>query len=199
MDGQQLLPDRADDITGFSTLGGIAVDANSDLFITDNASGSLVQAIWQGGIPDNYTATLIVLAGGDPSGVAIDPNGNLYIVGQTADDPLYFETWNGGTSYTETELATSNLGGSFGTALGPNGTIFIADTGNSRVLEELPGAAANLGPVAVGGASAPATMLFAFAGVQTGVSPSVLTQGAPGLNYKAEDAIRNRERGEVAL
>jgi sugar lactone lactonase YvrE/predicted small lipoprotein YifL len=170
-------------IGGLIAPGGIAVDANSDLFITDNASGSLVQAIWQGGTADNYTVTPIWLAGGDPSGVAIDANGNLYIVGQTADDPLYFETWNGGTSYTETELATTNLGGSYGVALGPNGTILIADTGNSRVVEEQPGAAANLGAVAVGGASAPATMLFAFSGVQTGVSPSVLTQGAPGLDF----------------
>lgn len=170
-------------IGGLISVGGIAVDASSDLFITDNATGSLVQAIWQGGTADNYMVNSIFLAGGDPSGVAMDPSGNLYIVGQTADDPLYFETWNGGTSYTETELATTNLGGSYGVALGTNGTILIADTGNSRVLEELPGVAANLGAVAVRGASAPATMLFAFAGVQTGVSPSVLTQGAAGLDF----------------
>jgi large repetitive protein len=67
--------------------------------------------------------------------------------------------------------------------VGVNGHIYLADSGNARVIEEIPGAAANLGSVAVGSPSTPVTMLFAFSGVQTGITPSVVTQGTPGLDF----------------
>jgi sugar lactone lactonase YvrE len=169
---------------------GIVVDGSGNLFITDNANGNLIQALYGSSVND-YTATVVgQVASGtapDPAGIAIDASHNLYITGfgTNSNEPLYLETASGGT-YAESDVATTPLAGSTGVAVDGSGNIYIADTGNGRVIEEMRGAAANLGAIAVGSASAPITMLFTFYGESTvsGISPVVLTQGETGLDFQ---------------
>jgi sugar lactone lactonase YvrE len=168
---------------------GIAVDASGTLYITDNGNGWVLMATY-GGSADSYSLSLVAfagggsVAGGDMAGIAVDASGKLYITGENGGgyDPLYLET-PAGAYFVETEIASTQLASPSAVAIGTNGHIYLADTGNTRVIEEIPSAAANIGTVAVGTPSAAATMLFAFTGIQTGITPSVLAQGTPGLEF----------------
>jgi sugar lactone lactonase YvrE len=172
---------------------GIAVDSFEDLFIPDEQYGQIWMATYgTGAIGDNYTGVAYLpnppgrgtVAGGDGTGIAIDASGSLYILGgDGSEDPLFLETYVSRGVFTESEVASTRLSGSQGVAVGTNGHIYIADSGNNRVIEEAPGSAAAFASVAVGSPSTAATMLFSFSGVQTGISASVLTQGTPGLDF----------------
>jgi streptogramin lyase len=76
---------------------GIVVDGSGNLFITDNANGNLIQALYGSSVND-YTATVVgQVASGtapDPAGIAIDASHNLYITGfgTNSNEPLYLET-----------------------------------------------------------------------------------------------------------
>ncbi len=82
--------------------------------------------------PGTQTALVSGLVG-DAFGIAIDGNKNLYVA--RGPGYLYKETYSGGT-YTQTNLG-SGLNNPSGVAVDGLGNVYIADTNNNRIAEEV--------------------------------------------------------------
>jgi sugar lactone lactonase YvrE len=136
---------------GFVTPIGVAVDQNGNIYVVDtgNVSAQIVKIPAGGG--DYQTLPSAVLAGYGvnlqvPSGVAVDGAGNVYISDSGANQVVELPAATGPGSeqfalgFTGLNLTGSSpsvtkfSGGSL--ALDANGNLYVADSGNSRILFE---------------------------------------------------------------
>jgi sugar lactone lactonase YvrE len=120
--------------TNFSNPVGIAADDAGDIFVTD-ASGTVTR------IPAGAEAGSVIATGfSRPSGVALDANGNLYVADTWANQILEIPSATGTPGAVATAVSSSvKFGGSGldlpnGLAMGADGVLYIADTGNKRVV-----------------------------------------------------------------
>jgi sugar lactone lactonase YvrE len=127
--------------TGLYFPEGVAVDGAGDVFAADEGNSRVVELPWNG---SSY-GTQIVLANygyGDypiPTSVAVDSHGNLFFaeVGHgTIPTALIEMPWTGsGYDSPTTITAATGLNNPLGLAVDANLNIYIADSGNNRVVE----------------------------------------------------------------
>ena len=115
-----------------------------------------------------------------PTGIAVDSNGTLYVADATNNRVLRYprpagqqgritpDAVIGQTSFTTSNSAivsASSLNAPGGVAIGPNGDLFVADTGNNRVLEYAAGS----------GTGAAAIRVFGQANMNSSLKPGQLS------------------------
>ena len=117
---------------------GVAVDGGGNVYIADSYNSRVLKEVLGAG--DYREITLPTSAIG-PFGLAVDAVGNVYISNyytsesNETNSDLLKETFSSG-SYTESIVQTSTLNAPFGVAADGVGNVYIADTGNNRVLKE---------------------------------------------------------------
>ena len=133
--------------------GGVAIDGAANLYFSNswnnNSYGNSVSAVqyYNGSI---YMSQLLAypqqgngLTG--PLGLAADPGGNIYIA-DTGNNRVVEEIYLSGVTYDVPAgfalqlVVASGLSGPQAVAADASGTVYIADTGNNRVLLETPAA-----------------------------------------------------------
>ena len=119
--------------------GGVAADAQGNLYIADSANGRILWESPVAGATGGYKETTVASGFTRPSSVAIDSHLNVYVV-DSGTGSVWMES-PAANGYTQSSVQTSALNGAAGIGVDSNGNIYIADTGNSRVLEESPAGA----------------------------------------------------------
>jgi sugar lactone lactonase YvrE len=124
--------------SGYSAPKSVAIDYAGDLFIADSAANK-VWEIAAGG----STATAIGSGFSGPQGVAVDGAGNVYVADTGNDQIVEIPVVNGALSTTAqttlikstTSVAGAKLDGPEGIAIDGLGNLYIADSGNKRVVD----------------------------------------------------------------
>lgn len=119
---------------------GIAVDGNGNIYIADTDNDRVLK---EGVSLSGYTESTLPTSAIGPMGVAVDAGGSLYITDSffqsfgfnSPANSVLKETLSAGT-YIESSLATSTLSEPLGIAVDSRGNVYIADTGNNRILKE---------------------------------------------------------------
>jgi streptogramin lyase len=155
---------------------GVAVDANGNVFVADDLNGQVKEILAAGGY-----VTVNVLGSGfvNPVGVAVDAGGNVFVSDWGKDAVAVIPA---NASNTITTLITG-IDQPTGISVDGNGNIFL-DCEFCQQLQEIEPEAVNFATIAIGSTSAaiPLTFTFDSAG-SLGRPPSVLTQGASGLDF----------------
>ncbi|MGD0735214.1 MAG: hypothetical protein ABR976_08710 [Terracidiphilus sp.] len=128
--------------SGLGAPGGLAMDGFGDVYIADSANNQVVAQASGGQIVVANAASNGLAS---PAGTAVDGAGNVYIA-DTGNSRIVEETLSNpsgtaiepgsGYSYTQSTLTTSALSAPQGIAVDGAGNVYIADTGNNRVLME---------------------------------------------------------------
>jgi sugar lactone lactonase YvrE len=169
-------------INGLNFPQGVAVDQSGNVFIADSVNGRLLKETFSAG---SYTQSVVPTPGLEyPEAIAMDVSGNIYIPDLNASRVLK-ETLSAG-NYTQSVVASATVGGlngPAGVAVDGSGDVYIADWFNARILEES-SSGGNFGAVNVGSANTtPISMIFTLDTAGTLGSTSVVTQGAPNLDF----------------
>ena len=170
---------------GFQSPQGLAVDASGNVYVSDQQNGGAVKEM-----PSGCASLSCVtnLGGGfdNPWGVAVDTSGNVYVADTYSG--LVKEMPPGCTSsnFTSSACAITTLGGAFiypyDVAVDGSGNVYVAGATTARWRRSQPHGV-NLGTVAVGTTAPPVTLYFTFTAGGSGITASVLTQGATGLDF----------------
>ena len=169
---------------------GVAVDARGNVYIADTFNRQVLKETLSGGIYTQSTITDFPSGGLRlPFGIAVDGSGNVYITAFT-DIQNYVDNLNDevlketptGASYTQSTVPSSGVQTPYGVAVDAIGNVYVADTGNNRILK-LQGSSVDFGPVNVGSTSPTISLIFTFDTPGPLFSKSVLTQGATGLDF----------------
>jgi large repetitive protein len=123
--------------SGFSSPGGLAVDASGNVFVADVGNNAVKEIL----AADGYT-TVETLGSGfsAPEGVAVDGSGNVFVA-DTGNNAVKEILAVGGSipaiSPTINTLAAGEVGSPIGLAVDGSGNVFIADGPTGQVLEIL--------------------------------------------------------------
>ena len=116
---------------------GVAVDSGGSLYTLDAASKTLLRVGFQAGVYSTTVVSDSSLNLTAPVAVATDASGNLYLLDQGNTSGF----WKGtpqGSSFAWNLVRTSTLNQPASLRVGPGGSVYLADTGNNRVLKETP-------------------------------------------------------------
>lgn len=118
--------------SGFNAPGGVAVDGNGNVYISDTGNNRVVKLPWTG---NGYGQQVMVPITGlaSPLGLALDGGGNLYVA-SNENDKVVRLAWTGSSFGTQSNVG-SGLYGPSGVAVDATGDVFIADTLDERVDE----------------------------------------------------------------
>jgi streptogramin lyase len=166
---------------GFNDPWGVAVDASGNVYVVDRGNNALKEM--PPGCASSGCVTALSLLDGirHPLGVAVDGNGNIWVA-SGADSPQMFEIPAGCTSSScMTPLYAHGMPNAV--AVDASGNYYFNEREEDLVIE-IERHGVNFGAVAVGTAEpAQKTLTFAFTAADTGITASVLTQGAKGLDF----------------
>jgi sugar lactone lactonase YvrE len=116
--------------TGLSSSAGVAVDANSNIYVADTGNNAIKEIQ----VGNGYSIATIATGFSSPSGVAVDSSGNLYVA-DTGNNAVKQILAAGGYKTVKT------LGAGFkspnAVAVDAGGNVYVADTGNNAVKEIL--------------------------------------------------------------
>jgi large repetitive protein len=117
--------------SGFNSPGGVAVDANGNIFVSDSFNGAVKEILASGGW------TTVHQLGGSfgfdyPNGVALDGGGNVYVA-DTLNDAVEEIVASGG--YTTVITLGSGFSSPYAVAVDGSGNVFVADYSNGAVKE----------------------------------------------------------------
>ena len=161
---------------GFGSPAGIAVDAGGNVYVADTHA---VMEMPAGCTTSNCTVTL---GGGfqNPRDVAVDKNGNVYVADDGAGTIKRMPP--GCVSQSCVTTVAGGLADPWAVAVDARGSLYVAN-GLANDVIEVPANGVNLGSEAVGQTTAPATLIFSFSTGGSGITASVVTQGATGLDF----------------
>ena len=172
---------------GFSQPSGVAVDGSGNLYVADS-SNNAVKEIPAGCTAVAYNAsscTTTALGGffNFPFGIALDSSGNVFVA--EFGNNLVKEIPASCIAGSNNSSCVTTLGGSFqkpgGLAVDGNHDVYVAVSGSNAVTELMLNAV-DFSSTQVGSSSTiPLTFTFTSAG--TIDAPTVLTQGAPNLDF----------------
>jgi hypothetical protein len=123
--------------------GGVGIDQSGNLYISSGTSTGVVYQSVSGGVPVSFATGFI-----NPAQVAVDGAGNVYVA-DSGNNRIATVTSTGGaataflggtfgltsTSATPNTVTSTSLINPTGVAADQSGNIYIADTGNNRVIE----------------------------------------------------------------
>jgi streptogramin lyase len=162
----------------------IAVDGNGDVYITtNNQTNPVLVAIPSGNSYSLVPESTMGLNIQGPLGIAVDQQGNVFI-SDTDNNRIVEETPYGSPAYSQATQTTIDIHLSFpmGIATDSNGHLYVADNGNKQVLKDAL-VNENFGAVSVGSTSPAVSLIYTTTAPGTIGAPSVLTQGAAGLDF----------------
>lgn len=168
--------------TGSYTIGqsyGLAVDGSGNVYIADTNNSRIVKVTSSGTASLLSTGTYTLNL---PYGVDLDAAGNVYISDTQNNRIIKVDTLGVASVVSVGSPGGVGLSNPFAVEVDSSGNMYIADASNNRVLYQVANAA-NFGtlPVAATSPKQSLTVTFDSAGTLGGIS--LLTQGAPGLDF----------------
>jgi sugar lactone lactonase YvrE len=123
--------------SGLKTPTGVAVDLAGDVFLADSTNNQVLEVL-----PGNPTPVAIGSGLSAPTGVAVDTVGNVYIAdtgnNRIVEVPVVSGALSNGAQSVlvsgSASIAGATLSGPSGISMDAGGNLYIADTGNNRVL-----------------------------------------------------------------
>jgi sugar lactone lactonase YvrE len=121
---------------------GLAFDSSGDLFVSDSVGNQIYELIWSGTSYITPGISLALTGLTAPEGIALDAASNLYIANSGAGSNVVKALFNGSswntpvTENVSTQLSPATLNGPRAVALDQAGNIYVADTGNKRVIKD---------------------------------------------------------------
>ncbi len=171
---------------GFHEPYAVAVDNSNNIYVADYYVSSGASSVYKMTPGCTSSACVTTLGGGfyQPTGVTADASGNVYVA--DSGNGVVKEIPSGCTSSTCVTALAGGFDGGFsepwGIAVDNKGDIFASDYDLNEVKElMLRGVTFAADPV--GSRSSYLTFYFTFTAGGSGISPSVVTQGATGLDF----------------
>lgn len=113
----------------FSSLAGVAVDANGNVFVSDSGNNEVDEIPYSGG---TYGAPVSVGSGfNGPAGIALDANGDVFVA-DSRNNRVKEIPYSGGAYGTPVTVGPTYYNVS-GVAVDANGDVFVADYNNGDV------------------------------------------------------------------
>ena len=119
--------------SGFHEPTGVAVDAIGNVFVADYNNHAVEEMTAASG----YASAVTIAGSVDPTALAVDANGNSSSLTMWADDRYYEILAVNGTIPASPTVVTLGNGFStpYGIAVDGSGNVFVADSGNNRVVK----------------------------------------------------------------
>jgi len=155
---------------------GVAVDANGNVYVCAVQNNEVIKMTPSG---SGYSMSYVAFGLSQPRGVAVDAQGVVYVA-QTGSPQIIEEVPSGGSYVQSTLLATGSVQPQ-ALALDSNHNLYFNDPYGGRILELAQ--AVNFGAQPVPSTSATTSLIFSFDTGGSIAAPSVVTQGATGLDF----------------
>jgi sugar lactone lactonase YvrE len=190
----QLSDGTTQGVNHFSSPAGLALDSSGNLYVVEtgtayNDNGDVKEIpLAVSSSSANFQSTpspVGTISFNYPIGISIDASGNLWIA--EALGPAIREML-ASDNYTTVKTWGSGLFAQpIGIAWNPNGNVIVSDSSEAAI-KQIATAGVNFGLSAIGAksSSSPITLQFGFLSSETGVVPSVVTQGATATDFSID-------------
>jgi sugar lactone lactonase YvrE len=160
----------------FASPYGITLDVSANVFVVSEGDGTVNEML----SADGYTTTNLLINGlNGPTGIAVDSSENVF-VSVPGDNQAYEFPASGG--YATFVALASGFSSPQGMATDASGNVLVGDTGNG-VIKKVFVQGVNFGTVAVASTAPTVSFTFTFDTAGSIGHPSVLTAGAPNLDF----------------